>query len=75
MKLFFFLLLKFLIISICGANNEYNISNFSIHTSKKIETNKGYKFSISQTGGSWQDNKEVWKVKLFFTLKNLTIIL
>ena len=76
MKLFFFLLLKFLIISICGANTEYNISSFSIHTSKKIETNKGYKFSISEAIGSWQDNKGNYgKSKIIFTLKNLRIIL
>ena len=28
----------------------------------KIETNKGYKFSISEAIGSWQDNKKLWKV-------------
>ena len=67
MKLVFFLLLKFLIISVCGANTEYNISSFSIHTSKKIETNKGYKFSISEAIGSWQDNKGNYgKSKIIF---------
>ena len=60
-------MLKFLIISVCGANTEYNISSFSIHTSKKIETNKGYKFSISEAIGSWQDNKGNYgKSKIIF---------
>ena len=46
---------------------EYNISSFSIHTSNKIETSKGYKFSISEAIGNWQDNKGNYgKSKIIF---------
>ena len=62
MKLFFFLLLKFIFITITYSNDEYIISSFATDTSNKIETNKietskGYKFSTSEAIGNWQDNK------------------
>ena len=44
-------------ISKINANDEYIISNFSIHNSNKIETTNGYKFSILEAKGNWEDNK------------------
>ena len=67
MKIFFFLLLKFLFISSSFTNDGYIISTFSTHTSKKIITNKGYKFSISEAIGNWEDNKGNYgKSKIIF---------
>ena len=78
MKVFFFLLLKIFIIKISLAEQDYEISNFSSHMSNKIETNKGYKFSISEALGSWQDNKGNYgKSKIIFYVeeyKNNTLI-
>ena len=67
MKLFFFLLLKFIFITITYSNDEYIISSFATHTSNKIETSKDYKFSISEAIGNWQDNKGNYgKSKIIF---------
>ncbi|MDC3024528.1 hypothetical protein OA264_03555 [Alphaproteobacteria bacterium] len=78
MKIFFLLLLKVFLINFSIAKEEYEISIFSTHISKKIETNKGYKFSISEALGSWQDNKGNYgKSKIIFYVeeyKNSTLI-
>ena len=78
MKIFFFIFLKFVIINTTNAKNEYIISSFATHTSNKIETSKGYKFSISEAIGNWQDNKGNYgKSKIIFYIEefnNSTII-
>ena len=67
MKVFFFLLLKFIFITITYSNDEYIISSFATHTTNKIETSKGYKFSTSEAIGNWQDNKGNYgKSKIIF---------
>ncbi len=78
MKVFFFLLLKFIFINILYSNDEYIISSFATHSLNKIETSKGYKFSISEAVGNWQDNKGNYgKTKIIFYVEevdNMTTI-
>ena len=49
------------------AENQYTISNFSVHETKSLTTSKGYKFSISQ---SIEIGRIIWEImvnqKLFF---------
>lgn len=56
-KIVFFLsMIFFLYAKYNYAENQYTISNFSVHETKSLTTSKGYKFSISQSIGNWQDN-------------------
>ena len=51
-KIVFFLSITFLLYSkYIFAENQYTISNFSVHETKSLTTSKGYKFSISQSIG------------------------
>ena len=79
MKILFFLLLKFLLISHnINSTDVYSIVSFFTHTSKKIQTNNGYEFSISEALGNWQDNKGNYgKSKIIFYVEefsNTTLI-
>ena len=57
MKIIILLLLKFFNLNYLISNDQHIISIFSTHITKTIETTNGFKFSISESLGNWQDNK------------------
>ena len=52
-------------------SKEYEITVFSTHTNNTLSTNNGYKFSIVEAIGNWQDNLEDYgKSSLIFFIEN-----